>query len=940
MLAYLIADGNLTSGTLTDFVSKDSAMLDEYVRCLQAFPDVKPTYTAQIRGVTRVGAAKAHDSNAHYHTPNSLLAWLRELGLKASAGTNPGGATSRDKFVPEFVFELNKDEITFFVASLWDGDGYMGRKLCHYKTISRRLADDVQTLLLRIGISSTIHTARYWVAGHDTSSSQARQSYQVTVYDTKRFASKIQPYLVSPKRLVVCTGQAAPDISRARFLEEVDIVWTDSYRSLMQAHGIDRQHFYSHKRNRSRIPTRVAAALAESLSLPQTERHVNVIWDEIVAIEPAGLEHVYDLTVEGLHSFVANNIIVHNCVYQEQVIRLLTDIAGYTAAEADNVRRAISKKSEKTLIQHREIFAKGAAERSRLKRSDSDSIWDALMGFARYGFNRAHGADYAVITVQTAYLKAHYPLEYMAALLHVERDNTEKVAYYITESRRMGIEVLSPDVNASKLDFTVEQLPADAPPPAGRDSRIGYSFPVPQAAAIRYGLVAVKNVGEGPVEAIAAARAQGDAFRTLDDLCERVNLRKVGKKALECLIKVGALDAFGERAQLLEAMDQMIGASKSRHEAEEVGQLSMFDLLGGADLGGAQAGFASSLKLPTVDPLTPKQRLEMEKELLGVYVSSHPLQQMVVDLTGVITCTCGELNDNHVGKGVVLAGNIVRVNQITTKKGDRMAFVTLEDLQGQCDVTVFPKTWEETKDFWQQDKIVVVRGKAEKRGEKISVLCESVQNYVERAIAAGDEDRSAPLRSQPVFANGNAVRQPVASFKASRSYDEDNGSGEDNPFGLEDQDSPFVLEEPEWLTGAPGVGRVEGGEWRVKSGEGRAQSGEKSEERAGGNIPLSTLHPPPSTLHPPRELRVTIQRTADAEKDKKLLSWVYDLLRGRPGPDRFCIIVRKNGSAMQLDFPNDTTEFTPALEQQLTRRLGAGSVEVREKLLQHGGVSN
>ena len=226
----------------------------------------------------------------------------------------------------------------------------------------------------------------------------------------------------------------------------------------------------------------------------------------------------------------------------------------------------------------------------------------------------------------------------------------------------------------------------------------------------------------------------------------------------------------------------------------------MFDLLGGADLGGAQAGFASSLKLPTVDPLTPKQRLEMEKELLGVYVSSHPMQQMVVDLTGVITCTCGELNDTYVGKGVVLAGNIVHVNQITTKKGDRMAFVTLEDLQGQCDVTVFPRTWEETKDFWQQDKIVVVRGKAKKHTPKISVLCKSVPRATsERAIAAGDEDRSAPLGSQPAFSNGHGVHQPVASFKASRSYDEDNGSGDDNPFGPEDQDSPlFVLEEPEW----------------------------------------------------------------------------------------------------------------------------------------------
>ena len=213
VLAYLIADGSLTSGTLADFVSKDSAMLDEYVRCLQAFPDVKPTYTEQIRGVMRVGAAKAHDSNAHYHTPNSLLAWLRELGLKGPAGSNPGGASSVDKFVPEFVFELDEDEITFFLASLWDGDGYMGRKLCHYKTISRRLADDVQTLLLRIGISSTIHTARYWIAAHDTRSSQPRQSYQVTVYDTKRFASKIHQYLISPKRLVVCTGHAAPDIT-------------------------------------------------------------------------------------------------------------------------------------------------------------------------------------------------------------------------------------------------------------------------------------------------------------------------------------------------------------------------------------------------------------------------------------------------------------------------------------------------------------------------------------------------------------------------------------------------------------------------------------------------------------------------------------------------------------------------------------------------------
>jgi DNA polymerase-3 subunit alpha len=457
------------------------------------------------------------------------------------------------------------------------------------------------------------------------------------------------------------------------------------------------------------------------------------------------------------------------------------------------------------------------------------------------------------------------------------------------------------------------------------------------------------------VEAIVAARQQGGPFRSLDDLCERVDLRKVGKKSLECLIKVGALDAYGERGQLLEAMDQMVGASKARHEAEEVGQLSMFDLFG-ADSAGASTGFASSLKLPVVEPLTPKQRLEMEKDLLGVYVSSHPLHQMAVDLTGVITCTCGELDDTFVGKGVVLAGNIVRVNQITTKKGDRMAFVTLEDLQGQCDVTIFPRTWEETKAIWQQDKIVVVRGKAEKRGDKLSVLCESVQDYVVRAVAADDSQAIAPLRTAPVFADGNGLRQPVASFRPARARDDDAEFGDDLALAAEDQESPFVLEEPEWLREAPvgrgeesGGWRVESGGWRVESGGWRVESGERRVESGGGRVESgerrlesgirqsedsvptpSTLPSPPSTLRPPREVRVTIQRTADVEKDKKLLSWIYDLLRDRPGRDRFCIVVRKNGGAMQLDFPNDRTELTPALEQQLTRRLGAGSVEVRE----------
>ncbi|MCB0204155.1 MAG: DNA polymerase III subunit alpha [Anaerolineae bacterium] len=642
------------------------------------------------------------------------------------------------------------------------------------------------------------------------------------------------------------------------------------------------------------------------------------------------------------------------CVYQEQVIRLLTDIAGYTAAEADNVRRAISKKKESVLIQHREIFAQGSKAKVGLSRKEADTIWDALMGFARYGFNRAHAADYAVITVQTAYLKAHYPLEYMAAMLLVERNNHEKVAYYITESRRMGIEVLAPDINASGMDFVVEEQGEQAEAPVGKDPRIGYTFPIPPGAAIRYGLAAIKNVGEGSVQAILDARNEGGAFRSLEDFCERVDLRKVGKKALECLIKVGALDAFGRRAQLLEAMDQMIGISKTGHEAEEAGQMTMFDLFGSA---GAAA--PASLRLKDVPPMTPKELLAYEKELLGVFVSSHPLQQMAVDLTGIITCFCGEVDETYAGKNVVLAGNVVRMNEITTKKGAKMAFVTLEDLQGQCDVVVFPKVWEATSDTWQVDKIVLVRGKADKRGEQMSVICEEVQDYVMRAIdLGGDADNMTSLRAQPNFLDANGSSKPLAAFRAPVQLAEDDA---DYDVSAEEGDDPFAMEEPEWLREAPAAWEGETKE-RKETRESRETRETKEVEEAevapmvdsqpalAENRPPiadyqsnATENPPPMTDHrspvtappapitarQPLEVCVTVHRSHDAERDKRLLSWVYDLLREQPGPDRFCVVLKKNGSALRLDFPNDNTDFSDDLRQQLARRLGAANVEIR-----------
>ncbi|HMN31413.1 MAG TPA: LAGLIDADG family homing endonuclease, partial [Caldilineaceae bacterium] len=431
ILANLIADGSLASLASVDFVAKDQALIDAYVEALSAFPDVRPVFTQQLRAVIRIGVAKRAGSELHYHTPTSLLSWMRDLGLKHASGSRPGGLRSQEKFIPPFVFELAEDDIAFFLAALWDCDGYMGHKFCHYKTISQRLAEDVQTLLLRLGIPSTIHTATYKNAVRG----ESRCSYQVTIYDTKRLGAMLQSYMVTAKREIMCGGQIHRSIQREPFLSEVAAVSSLSTRALMQTYGIDRQHFNPRVRRRDRIAVHVVAPLAQVMPLPATLNKLGVDWIEIISIEPAGEEHVYDLTVEGLHSFVANNIIVHNCVYQEQIIQILSQLAGYAPGEADLVRRAVSKKKASDIEKHKKTFVAGC-KNNGIDSEIASAIYGDIEFFARYGFNKSHAADYAVICVQTAFLKARYPVEYMAALLLVERDKTEKVTNFINEARR------------------------------------------------------------------------------------------------------------------------------------------------------------------------------------------------------------------------------------------------------------------------------------------------------------------------------------------------------------------------------------------------------------------------------------------------------------------------------------------------------------------------
>jgi DNA polymerase III subunit alpha len=638
------------------------------------------------------------------------------------------------------------------------------------------------------------------------------------------------------------------------------------------------------------------------------------------------------------------------CVYQEQVIQILTDIAGYTAGEADLVRRGISKKAKKVLDEHREIFARGAGERSGLKRHETDEIWDALMGFARYGFNRAHAADYAVIVAQTAYLKAHYPAEYMAALLTVERHNTEKVGLLIAECRRMGIEVLPPSVNVSANGFTIEHLPAGHPAP---HQVTMYPFPVSQGTAIRMGLDAIKNVGEGPVELILRARG-ARPFASLADFADRADLRQVNRRGLECLIKVGALDCFGERGQLMAAIDPILASSASAHEAREIGQLVLF-----GDGGGDTEDLLAAAKSDAV--VSPKEILEWEKELVGVYVSSHPLQRMTVDLMNVVTHSTLEITEETANNAVVVAGMIADVRQITTKKGEAMAFVRMEDLQGVVEITVFPQLYRDRKAMWMQDKIVIVRGKVDVRNGRVGVLADSVQDYVEDAQVLEDTT-SVAYRFQTgagtAFQNGIAAagQAPTGDDSPARVTPTPNQGGrrygsampprsgdyEPDEVGMTAPvgENPFAEDEPDWFepeAGAPVPRRTN--PQPVPHSEDAAEpvSGGDAEPARHNNIeaaPRNEIEPMPPDdpgAVRPKTVRINFRRSQSLEADRRRLNDLVELLSSYEGGDRFEItLMVKDKAIYQLEFPNSTTRVCRELSAALMQRLGPGGWSVDE----------
>ncbi|MCB9800120.1 MAG: DNA polymerase III subunit alpha [Candidatus Omnitrophica bacterium] len=384
-------------------------------------------------------------------------------------------------------------------------------------------------------------------------------------------------------------------------------------------------------------------------------------------------------------------------LYQEQVMKIVSEMAGFTLAQADSLRRAIGKKIPEVMDRERKSFLDGAGKKD-VELKIAEHVWNLIDYFSGYGFNKSHSTAYALISYHTAYLKAHHPLEFMTALLTSEMGNTNKVVRYIEEAKKMGIEVYPPSVNQSSSEFTCA------------DNHI------------RFGLAAIKNVGLTAIDAILESRSNEGSFKNLIDFVKRVDLRVCNRKVVESLIKCGAFDDFGAtRAQLMTVLDQALEMGASFQKDQSRGQMSFF---GGGD---QTSSFQDEgIDMPEIPEWPENQLLAYERELMGFYVTSHPLSKHTKTLKNYATASTDTLIELNDQAEVTLGGIVDQFKEIITKKGDKMAFVTLQDLRGSCEVVVFPSIYESSSALLKNDAIVFVRGKINARDDNPKVLADEI----------------------------------------------------------------------------------------------------------------------------------------------------------------------------------------------------------------------
>jgi len=595
-----------------------------------------------------------------------------------------------------------------------------------------------------------------------------------------------------------------------------------------------------------------------------------------------------------------------HAVYQEQIMIAAMQLAGYTPGESDDLRSAISKKKVKEVKKHHDKFVKGAVKNGIEKKIAEDIFahWEA---FAHYGFNKSHATNYGMIAVKTGYLKYRYPAEYMTALLSAWKNDNDKCSIYASECHNMGIEVLPPDVNHSGYDFTIEEQTEGKP-------------------RIRFGLGAIKNVGQGPVETIIQARGH-QAFSDLNDFIRRVDLRQVGKRPLECLIKVGALDAFGPRKALLRSIDQMVNVSASNIKAIEMGQLDLF--------GGGTVALPHVI-LPANVSVDTSEQLGWEKELLGLYVSGHPLSSHMSQIADKISHSSNQLAEVETNSKVTIGGLVKRIQPILTKKNQNMAFVTIEDQFGEVDLVMFPAVWERDNRMVEQGSLLVVEGKLQHQERGTSVL-------VDRVRRIGMDESVGELFNQN---SGKQYERMIENYLPDIRLLSRYRFGEETEPIPEDASEPLAeFEEPEdelWRVGLNLDEETQSENFLADEPEltddlpleaieaGLQNSEPELETQAPTHAPVD--HNPTANMVSVVERRVLVVQIAKDEAPDRVTRKIHHLhgwLGSHPGDDKFAFQFFAEGIWHEYVFPNESVQISDSLLDQLNAFVEQNSFFIR-----------
>ncbi len=662
-LGYALSEGNLCHPSGFYVYTKSEDELRDYCKHLRRFENSDVTID-RSKSATSIYAKRENVDE-----PSAAVEFIEALGLK--------GLTATEKFIPDEVFQLPKDQLAVLLGRLWTGDGCIDadRQQVFYSTSSTDLADDVQHLLTRLGLPSTIHEKSFNYRGGERLGYIVRVSSKVL----GRFADTIGPHLVGDAvrsldvllATNVGTGRMTQDVVPA----SIRPMMREAVQSSAEARGTSMATVMrdadcspkllqkdARKKGYDRETVAAIAAETDSVALDQWASS-DLYWDEVDAIEDTGLEDVYDLTVEGTHNFVANDLVVHN----------------------------------------------------------------------------SHSAAYSLVAYRTAYLKAHYPPEFMAAAMTNEMDNTDKLSKVLEEARSMGLEVLPPSINRSQSRFTVEQGPDGA-------------------YRVRFGLAAIKNAGEKAINALIDAREEHGPFDSIFDLTKNVDLGTVNKRTLEALAQAGALDDLeGHRAQLMEIMDKAVRYGQKVQHDRMAGQNSLF---GNGDAGTE----AMQPGLPDVETWAKSQRLKEEHEVLGFYVSGHPLDEYRAEADAFATAHFGEPDQleqvieqaaggdgRNRGPVRTFCGIITEVDRNTTKSGKPIAFATIEDFTGQGEMVIFSSILDRVQPYLEVDNVVLAKGNVEVRGGTVKVLAKDLtpmwkvrEQMVSEVILTVDLDQVMP----------------------------------------------------------------------------------------------------------------------------------------------------------------------------------------------------